>query len=119
MELKHKQPCNECPWRKKSLAGWLGGHSAEYYADAVQKNEIPPCHNVDFGPDDDRSAFCVGALAVGSNQCILPRNTDGAQAAQKKITKKDACFGSVYAFYEHHTKEKYINPLMRMLGVSA
>jgi hypothetical protein len=28
MQLKHKKPCAECPWRKVAPQGWLGGEAA-------------------------------------------------------------------------------------------
>jgi hypothetical protein len=115
MKLKHKTPCSECPWRKKACPGWLGGYSAEEYADTVGNNEAPACHNKDYGPDDDRTAFCVGALAVASNQCISLRKSAGADAAKKVIGMRDDCFAHVKFFFEHHSPGKKWRPLIERL----
>jgi hypothetical protein len=115
MKLRHKEPCAECPWRKKSPAGWLGGvkDGALYYADALGNNELPPCHLNDHGPDNPKSSFCVGALAVTTNQCVQPWKTPGAMEAAKIIGRRDDCFGHVGLFYKHHTGTDYVNPFMR------
>ena len=116
MKLKHKTPCSECPWRKDSLRGFLGGWPAEYYADAVQENEIPACHNMDFGPDDDRTAMCAGALSVASNSAIAPHKTPGASAAKEIVGKNKDCFSWVRDFYEYHTGKEYVPRILRMLS---
>ena len=115
MKLKHKTPCKECPWKKDSLKGFLGGWTPESYADAVAMNEIPCCHLVDHGPQDNKSAFCVGALATASNSCIQPHKTPGAIEAKKKIGKREDCFQWVRDFYEYHAEKKYIPFLQRMI----
>lgn len=113
MKLKHKKPCNECPWRKTALAGWLGGHDPNYYADAVDNNEVPACHQIDFGPDSDKTAMCAGALATMANQCKSAYNTDGGEEARQIVGKNDNCFQHVGLFYQHHTGEIYTIPMLR------
>lgn len=115
MKLRHKTPCSECPWLKTSAAGWLGGFSPESYADAVTCNEIPACHNSDYGPDNPKSSMCVGALATATNSCIKADKTSGAMVAQKLIGKRDDCFQWVRDFYEHHTKKTYVPFYQRFL----
>lgn len=116
MQLHHKTPCNECPWRKASPAGWLGGVTPEFYADAVQMNEAPACHLRDSGPDDDDTAFCVGALGTMANQCILPDRSPGAPEARREIGRRDDCFGHVALFYKHHAGQDYVHPFARRGG---
>lgn len=114
MQLHHKTPCNECPWRNASAPGWLGGHTPEYYADAVQVgNEAHACHLRDYGPDDDDTAFCVGALATMANQCLIPHRSENATEARTIIGRRDDCFGHVALFYQHHAGHPYTHPLMR------
>lgn len=115
MKLYHKSPCNECPWRKESLAGWLGGHTSEYYTDAVAMNEVPACHNKDFGPDNNKTAFCAGALSVMANSCVLP-NDHKSKDARVKVGKRRDTFSHYTGFYEHHSEGKaYIPPYLREL----
>lgn len=118
MRLIHKTPCNECPWRKTSAVGWLGGFTAEFYADALALNEAPACHLQDFGPDVDETAFCAGALAVAKNACVsLNRSSGDADAAKDVVGKRDDCFSHHSHFYEHHTDgDKYQSPILRALS---
>lgn len=53
MELFHRKPCKECPWRLEAPQGYLGGHSPEFYADAVAENEIPEKRLENFYDDED------------------------------------------------------------------
>lgn len=112
-KLIHRTPCAECPWRKKAAKGWLGGYTAESYADAVQANEVPACHLRDHGPESDDTAFCVGALAVMSNQCVSAWKIEGGDEAKKAIGKRLDCFAHAREFYKHHAKKEYVHPLLR------
>lgn len=113
MQLKYKKPCHECPWRKDAPAGWLGGHSAETYADAVDNNEVPACHLNDYGPKAPRTAMCAGALGTMSNQCKSAYNTDGGDAARQVVGQNPECFSHVAEFYTHHTDQAYVPPILR------
>lgn len=113
MKLKHKVPCSECPWRRLSAAGWLGGYEPEFYADAVQENEVPACHNKDFGPRDGRTAMCAGALSTIKQQCIDPYKQDGGKAAADSVGHRDDCFSNVREFYHHHKGEDYVLRILR------
>lgn len=113
MRLHHKVPCRECPWRKESAAGYLGGWPAEHYADAVQANEIPACHLRDHGPENKDTAFCVGALATSANACILPDKQPGAKEARKEVGRREDCFGHPREFYQHHTGQEYVLRIFR------
>lgn len=114
MKLKHKKPCAECPWRKNSPAGWLGGHSAYYYADAVTANEVPACHLQDHGPDSDDTAMCAGALSVAANACIQPHKTIGGVEARDIVGRSSDTFAHPKMFYEHHEEGKdWVPPALR------
>jgi hypothetical protein len=117
MKFHHKIPCNECPWRKESAPGWLGGHGAEFYADALALNEAPACHLRDFGPFDDETALCVGALHTAKNGCIsLYRAAGDADSAKDAVGRSDECFGHHSLFFRHHTGRQYQSPLIRALS---
>lgn len=114
MKLHHKTPCNECPWRLASTAGWLGGHPAEYYADSVMNNEVPACHCRDHGADSDDTAFCAGALSVMANACMSAWNAAGdGDAARTLVGRRDDTFRHPMMFYEHHAGKPYTHPLLR------
>ncbi|MEQ6332966.1 hypothetical protein [Sphingobium sp. MK2] len=79
-------------------------------------NEAPACHLRDSGPDDDDTAFCVGALGTMANQCILPDRSPGAPEARREIGRRDDCFGHVALFYKHHAGQDYVHPFARRGG---
>lgn len=116
MKCRHTTPCNECPWRTASPAGWLGGHSPEFYTDAVQANEVPACHLKDHGPDDERTSMCAGALSVMANACILPHKTPGGDEARQRVGRREDTFGHPALFYKHHSGEDYVHPLLRKVA---
>tara|TARA_Y100001973_G_C5127478_1_gene295967 strand:+ start:155 stop:520 length:366 start_codon:yes stop_codon:yes gene_type:complete len=117
MKLKHKTPCKECPWRKESLQGYLGGHAPEYYADAVANNEVPACHLQDHGPEDDRTAFCAGALSCMANQAMQPSamhpGQETAVEAREEVGKRDDTFWHHALFYKYHAGKDYLPPFLR------
>jgi hypothetical protein len=113
MNLHHKTPCAECPWRLSAPAGWLGGTTDEFYADAVAANEVPACHLRDKGPDDPETAMCVGALSVMANGCISAWKTEGGEEAKQIIGRRDDTFAHPMKFYEHHTSKPWVHPLLR------
>ena len=117
MELKHKTPCKECPWRTEAPAGWLGGHPAEYYADAVGAGEVPACHLKDHGPESPDTAFCAGALICMANQAMAPKGyhpgQESAGEARFKVSKSTDVFWHHSHFYLHHTGDQWVPPYLR------
>lgn len=114
MKLHHSTPCPECPWRLIAPAGWLGGYSAEHYTDAVMNNEVPACHNQDFGVETDNTAMCAGALSVMANGCVSAWNAVGdGEEARTTVGRRDDTFAHPYFFYKHHAETDYVHPLMR------
>lgn len=113
MQLHHKTPCAECPWRIDSPAGWLGGFTPEFYTDAVMNNEVPACHLRDYGPDDDDTAMCAGALSTMKHGCQSAWMTEGGDEAKAIVGARDDTFKHPYQFFEHHAGEPYVHPLMR------
>lgn len=114
MKLYHKEPCAECPWRKTSAQGYLGGYPPEMYADAVACNEVPACHLKDNGPESDDTAMCAGALSVMANACISAWKTPGGDEARKEVGRRDDTFRHPRMFYEYHANKPYVHPLLRV-----
>lgn len=116
-KLKHTSPCKECPWRKNSLQGFLGGNSAEQYADHLQFNVIPECHLHSTYEDDEtgelvEGVLCAGALATSANACILPRYAEQAEA-REVVGKREDCFQHHRDFFRYHMGEDYVLPFNR------
>ena len=120
MEVCHTTPCAECPWRKDSAQGYLGGHTTEVYADAVSEGVNPACHMSDFGPEDDRTAFCAGAASVMANACKMPTEAEpgqqGARYMRDVVGKSDDTFKHPALFFQYHEGKPYVPRIMRMLA---
>lgn len=114
MRKCHTTPCAECPWKKDSTKGWLGGHPPEFYADAVQEGVIPACHMNDHGPESDRTAFCAGAASTMKNAAKMAEEMepgqDGAEAMRQAVGKRDDTFAHPALFYAYHTDGKTYTP---------
>lgn len=61
---KHKKPCKDCPFRKDSIPGYLGGYEIESYAEPVEYGIPTSCHLTDRGIHHPKTAFCAGSLST-------------------------------------------------------
>lgn len=88
---QHRSPCSDCPWARKSLAGWLGGSSREeWLGDAHGETRIE-CHTL-------VGAQCAGAAIYRANVCKSPRD-----ASQLKLpADREVVFSNQREFWEHH-----------------
>jgi len=65
-ERQHEKPCGDCPFARKSIAGWLGDGDVEsWLADVGGETQIN-CHTL-IGPQ------CAGAAIYRRNTCKSPR----------------------------------------------
>lgn len=102
-----KKPCNQCPFRRKAMAGWLGESTPEgFIATILMDYEPLPCHStVDYNrPDwharwmsgrDKKAKLCAGALTIAANTGRKPHF--GHATADK-----EAVFATFAEFIEHH-----------------
>ena len=88
--VQHTKPCHDCPWRRKSIAGWLGGFSAWTWIRAAHGDEQIKCHALE-GPQ------CVGAATYRANVAKLPRGEHIKCSADRKQV-----FATPAEFMEHH-----------------
>ncbi len=79
-----KNPCPECPWKKGSLRGYLGGNDVETYAITVHRETRLACHM---------------------------RNPDAVEKNPSKITAKELCIGYVMAL--NNDCKRAIDPVLR------
>lgn len=105
--MKHtlSQPCRECPFRRKSLPGYLGNSNPEEFAATVMADTRMPCHlTVDYEREDwaeraERNAeYCYGALVFFSNTCKLSRDPERPRAPADHT----AVFSTMGEFLAHH-----------------
>jgi hypothetical protein len=101
--LRHRRPCDECPWRRKAPAGHLGGYDPEEYVRSVQYDAPLACHKT-FGPDGetDNLSFCAGALIFMRNSCKMPRDPDIRFARSQVEEDTENVFQWPHEFTQHH-----------------
>ena len=110
MNLKHKKPCSECPWRRKSLNGWLGGYPLDDFINNIQFDGAPlPCHKTSHFAkdplDEDDLDFCAGALIFMKNSCKYPHHPEYGDVLEKIEKDTDNVFHWPQEFRDHHSKD--------------
>lgn len=102
-----KEPCNECPWRRKHPAGWLGGYRAEDFTQQIQFDGPPlPCHKTIPGDGTDARAMCAGALIFMKNSCKGAHHPDYGAALSTVEPDPETVFQWAHEFLEHHNNRK-------------
>lgn len=100
------QPCNNCPFRRKSMPGWLGAGSPESFIDCMQRDEPLPCHQtVDYDDEhwlakwmlqrDSKMKMCAGAL-------VFMRNKLQNNPFAKVEKDHENIFSNSVEFVRHH-----------------
>lgn len=127
-----KQPCHECPFRKKSLPGYVGGHDdAIEIFDLVSHDGKFPCHmqtnsimeslEQDLDEDDvlaptheqlfqqavEEAPFCTGALIFMNQTCKRSRDPEVRKLQDEAGTNPDV-FSSPADFLKHHRSKEYV-----------
>jgi hypothetical protein len=101
--------CNDCPFRRKSMPGWLGGSSPEGFIDCIQRDEPLPCHQtIDY--DDEhwlakwmlqragKQKMCAGSLVFMANK-LQRAHTPGFPTLPKDTV---TVFSNSVEFVRHH-----------------
>jgi len=101
------QPCSDCPFRRRSMPGWLGAGSPESFIDCMQRDEPLPCHQtIDYGDPSwlekwsaqEGGAMCAGALIFLANKMQRPR----ARGFPTLPPDKASVFANSIEFVRHH-----------------
>lgn len=100
-----KKPCRECPFRKRSAPGYLGGFSAEETIMAADSDVDFVCH-MTRGTNKATYRSCAGRLLYAAKTCKVFRNKDLERAKQKLLeSQDDACnLENIldFDFIQHH-----------------
>jgi hypothetical protein len=88
---QHTKPCGDCPWRRDSLAGWLGTDTPEEWLQNVHGEARIECHT-------KIGAQCAGAAIYRANVCKLVRDPE----ALKLPADRTRVFARPSEFIEHH-----------------
>lgn len=70
------QPCNDCPWRREAIPGWLGPYTAEKWCRAAHGESAIACHETipDGGGWGDKTRQCRGMAIFRANVMKKPHN---------------------------------------------
>lgn len=105
-----KKPCVECPFRKTSLPGWLGGETAEDTQNAVLNEANFACHMTRHKKPEQMSR-CKGSQIFLNIHCKVPKfNLPLLKALRQTRTEghnQKEYLG--FDFLEHHNKPSFIN----------
>lgn len=83
-------PCSDCPMRRDSLKGWLGGSTPQQYAALCHSDSVVECH-VHSG------SRCAGLAIYRSNTCK-------SQPKEHKLpSDHNLVLSNIMEFIEHHT----------------
>lgn len=119
MKFTQTEPCKQCPFRRKSPAGWLGDAAPQEFIEATMADELMPCHTtVNYDRKDwqeemmtekSKVQHCAGARILYRNQC--KRSKDATYMAADRAGKvvevepsKDV-FTTKDEFLTHHNRE--------------
>ena len=85
------KPCKDCPWRKTSAKGWLGGQDIYVFTSTLNMGKPLPCHNthdkdVSFEQIENSKNIkhCRGSLITMNNSFMVSKNPD-VQKLQKDV----------------------------------
>lgn len=92
-DIQHKRPCLDCPWRRDSLPGWLGGHPARAFIVHAHGDDPYPCHRI-RGPE------CAGMAIYRANVGKISRDEGVLRLPKDRVR----VFGSPQEFLIHHGK---------------
>lgn len=94
-----KTPCEDCPFRRKSIAGWPGGMTPGDYAALAHSDSVIKCHTKTLPSKEQMQ--CAGAAIYRKNVCKMARTPNLSLPGNTKDV-----FATVLEFLEHHTKKK-------------
>lgn len=131
--MPRPSPCAECPFRKKSLPGYVGGHDDIAEIDTlIQQDQKFPCHMAtnsikehilnELGGDEDdvlgmsdeqafyeatqQAPHCTGALQYMNNSCKRSRD-ERTRVLQDAAGKNPDVFRSKLGLFKHHESKHY------------
>ncbi len=113
-----KKLCNECPFSKNSLNGWLGGATVQETLDAMQNEMLFSCHKT-RGEDihqnlsdivHGKQPICRGFILSAKKSCKMfgqtPINGQALLKLQNEIELTDEDRENIltrWEFKEHHS----------------
>lgn len=111
MKCNLTKPCNDCPFRKNSLPGWLGDWKSpeELFGFVVTAEQDFPCHLTMTDRDEnDKSesemSYCKGAAMFMKKIGKLPRKKHLADLVKAVNVADLENILEFNQFFKHHKK---------------
>lgn len=101
-EVRHTTPCSECPFRRKSPAGWLGGGSADGWLANLQFMDTAFACHVAERAKKSRLVFCAGSMIHYRNSLKTPRDPRFAAMVMMFAKDRETVFEWPREFHGHH-----------------
>ena len=108
------KPCKACPFRRASLAGWLGDASPEEFIESALLDDLMPCHStVDYEEKNWKKNMmtaksvvqhCAGARIMYKNQCKRSKHPEYMRLERLGKIKEVAPSKDVFTFREEFLK---------------
>jgi hypothetical protein len=96
-------PCDECPWLRDSLPGFLGPHDPATWRSLAHSDQPIACHKTIKQEGSMAGTLqCAGAAIYRGNVCKSPRDPEVARAKPDH----DLVFSTPWEFIGHHEGEK-------------
>ena len=85
MKRQHRKPCTQCPFRRASIPGFIGGAHPDNFVQMANADVRMPCHlhlpeGVNYeaaqipGTREFRAPQCAGRAIYWRNQIKIPRD---------------------------------------------
>lgn len=95
VKTQHKSPCSDCPFARKSLAGWLGSFSPSRWLWIIHGEGRVDCHT-------RVPMQCAGAAIFRGNVCKSPHDPERLVLPQDTVR----VFSNDQEFLNHHRNGK-------------
>lgn len=92
---QHCAPCSDCPWRRDSLPGWLGGGEPQEFIDMAHGEYKYPCHVI-------VNQQCAGMAIYRANVVKCPRDA----SILRLPGDTDKVFATPVEFLNHHERKR-------------
>lgn len=101
--LRHRSPCNECPFRKDSKKGYFGPFQPAFYLEMAHGEKGIACHK--YKHEERYRAACVGALQHANASCKIYANP-ALNQLQREVGKSSKILDYM-EFKVHHMGYKF------------
>lgn len=97
-------PCRECPFRRTSVSGWLGGNSVDFYLVQSHSDLDIVCHmSPGFRDAELVARSCKGLAIYRRNVGKQPRGGSALVATKLSKPDRELVFATPQEFRQHHT----------------